>query len=84
MKTLPKCIELNLIAKEFKRNISMSVKMLLPNEDDVGGNEDDIDLKKRSIKIKVVNREIGYTYWWDVDKLSNRYYIIKDLSESYF
>ena len=62
----------------------MSVKMLLPNEDDIGGNEDDIDLKKRSIKIKVVNRQIGYTYWWDVDKLENRYYIIKDLSESYF
>ncbi len=29
LKTLPKCIELNLIAKEFKKNISMSVKMML-------------------------------------------------------
>lgn len=53
MKTLPKCIELNLIAKEFKRNISMSVKMLLPNSE---GEEEDIDMKKRSIKVKVVNR----------------------------
>jgi len=34
LKTLPKCIELNLIAKEFKKNISMSVKMMLANEDD--------------------------------------------------
>ena len=41
-------------------------------------------MKKRSIKIKVVNREVGYTYWWNVDKLSNRYYIIKDMSEQYF
>ncbi len=41
-------------------------------------------MKKRSIKIKVVNREVGYTYWWNVDKLSNRYYIIKDMSQSYF
>jgi hypothetical protein len=29
LKTLPQCIELNLIAKEFKRNINMSVKMLM-------------------------------------------------------
>ncbi len=41
-------------------------------------------MKKRSIQIKVVNKELGYTYWWDVDKLSNRYYIIKDMSEQYF
>jgi hypothetical protein len=33
MKTLPKVIELNLIAKEFKRNISMSVKMMLFSQD---------------------------------------------------
>ena len=83
LKTLPKCIELNLIAKEFKRNISMSVKMLLPNEKE-DDEEQDIDLRRRSIKIKVVNREVGYTYWWDVEKLSNRYYIIKDMSENYF
>ena len=62
----------------------MSVKMLLSDEREEEGNEDDLDLRKRSIKIKVVNREVGYTYWWDIDKLSNRYYIIKDMSETYF
>lgn len=41
-------------------------------------------MKRRSIKIKVVNRESGYNYWWDVEKLENRYYIIKDMSETYF
>ena len=61
----------------------MSVKMLLPNDKD-DDEEQDIDLKRRSIKIKVVNKEVGYSYWWDVDKLSNRYYIIKDMSEHYF
>lgn len=61
----------------------MSVKMLLPNEKE-DEEEHDIDLRRRSIKIKVVNREVGYTYWWDVEKLSNRYYIIKDNSETYF
>lgn len=58
--------------------------MLLSDEREEEGNEDDLDLRKRSIKIKVVNREVGYTYWWDIDKLSNRYYIIKDMSETYF
>lgn len=61
----------------------MSVKMLLPNDREEE-EEHDIDLKKRSIMIKVINREVGYTYWWDVEKLSNRYYIIKDSSEQYF
>ena len=42
--------------------------------------EDDFEMKKRSIKVKVVNREVGYSYWWDTEKLSNRYYIIKDHS----
>lgn len=81
LKTLPKCIELNLIAKEFKKNVSMSVKMMLANEED---EEDDLEMKKRTILIKVINREAGYSYWWDTETLSNRYYIIKDMSEQYF
>lgn len=32
----------------------MSVKMLLPNNE--GNDEEDMDMKKRSIKVKVVNR----------------------------
>ena len=63
MKTLPKCIELNLIAKEFKKNVSMSVKMMLADDD---YDEEDLEMKKRTIAIKVVNREVGYSYWWDV------------------
>jgi hypothetical protein len=61
----------------------MNVKMLLPNERD-DDEDQDLDLKKRSIRIKVVNREVGYSYWWSVDKLENRYYIIKDFSDTYF
>jgi len=33
MKTLPRVIEINLIAKEFKRNISMTTKMMLFSEE---------------------------------------------------
>ncbi len=34
--------------------------------------------------IKVVNKDSGTCYWWDPQTLSNRYYIIKDMSEQYF
>jgi len=70
-----------LIAKEFKKNITLSVRMSISdNEED----DTEIDMKKRSIMIKVVNKDTGYVYWWDVDTLSNRYYIIKDMAEQYF
>lgn len=59
----------------------MSVKMMLADED---YDDEEMEMKKRTIAIKVVNRDVGYSYWWDVDTLSNRYYIIKDLSEQYF
>ena len=59
----------------------MSVKMMLADDD---YDEEDLEMKKRTIAIKVVNREVGYSYWWDVETLSNRYYIIKDMSEQYF
>ena len=81
LKTLPKCIELNLIAKEFKKNVMMSVKMLLSDAEE---DEEDVELRKRQIMIKIVNKDTGYCYWWEPDTLSNRYYIIKDMSENYF
>jgi hypothetical protein len=34
--------------------------------------------------IKIINKDTGYSYWWDTDTLSNRYYIIKDMAEQYF
>ena len=59
----------------------MSVKMLLSDGDD---EEEEVELRKRSIMIKVVNKDAGYCYWWEPETLSNRYYIIKDMSEQYF
>lgn len=32
------------------------------------------------MKVKVTNYDDGYIYWWDSEKLSNRYYIIKDMA----
>jgi hypothetical protein len=50
------------------------------------GDDDDpqLEMKKRTIMVKIVNKDAGYSYWWDPDTLSNRYYIIKDMSENYF
>ena len=59
----------------------MSVKMLLSDGDE---EEEEVELRKRSIMIKVVNKDAGYCYWWEPETLSNRYYIIKDMSEQYF
>jgi hypothetical protein len=59
----------------------MSVKMMLSDGEE---DEEDVELRKRSIMIKVVNKDAGYCYWWEPDTLSNRYYIIKDMSEQYF
>ncbi len=57
--------------------MSLAVKMMLSDIDD---EENQIDMKKRTIMIKVVNKDAGYCYWWDPQTLSNRYYIIKDMS----
>lgn len=46
--------------------------------------EESLEIKKRNILIKVVNKDAGYCYWWDSDTLANRYYIIKDMAENYF
>lgn len=40
--------------------------------------------KKFKIKVVVENLEAGYKYVWELSKFSNRYFIIKDLLESYF
>ncbi len=58
----------------------MNVKMIMFDLDDYCG----VETKKRSVKIKVINREAGYVYWWSLPKLYNRYFIIKDMSDNYF
>lgn len=80
LSVVPNCSEINLIAKEFKRNITMAVKIFMFSEE----NEDEDEQETRNIKVKVVNKETGYVYYWNSDKLLNRYYIIRDMAEMYF
>lgn len=82
-KYIPKTIEMNLIAKEFNRNINVELKLsLLPENletSSLSSNEKFV----RIIKIHVENRELGYNYSWDIDEFNERYQQVKDLWEKY-
>jgi len=58
-KYLPKVLEVNLIAKELKRNVSLSVKLVYFFTDQAEIHGDDEKSKKKKIQIAVNNREEG-------------------------
>lgn len=82
-KLSPNITELNLIAVELKRYLKFSVHLtyFFVDFQDINNYH---QKKKYRIKIKVENKELGYTYFWDLDKFANRYYMIKELLEQYF
>ncbi|KAL4444820.1 hypothetical protein ABPG74_016028 [Tetrahymena malaccensis] len=84
-KFLPKVLELNLIAKELKRNISLQAKIcqLYSDEDEEEPNANTINNKSK-IQIQVDNRELGQVFIWDQAKFNERYYQIKEQLEKYF
>lgn len=71
--------EANLIAKELKRKITFSTKMIrvMPEF----GNLLD---SKTDVVIKVDNAEEGYYYQWDNDKFQNRLLMMRDLLSKFF
>lgn len=84
-KYLPKVLELNLIAKELKRNVSFEAKLKYVYAENLDYNNfNEENAQKGQIQIQVNNREEGQIYLWDLHKFSNRYYIIKDLLDKYF
>ena len=82
-KLSPNITELNLTAKELKRNIHFSVHLTYFFID-FHNISNYHQKKKYRIKIKVDNRELGYSYYWDLEKFANRYFMIKELLEKYF
>ena len=82
-KISPNITELNLIAKELKRHIHFSVHLnyFFVDFHDVSNYQNQ---KKYRITIKVENNELGYTYFWDMEKYANRYFMIKELLEKHF
>ena len=89
-KYLPKILEINLIAKELKKNVSLNAKLSYTFKEGIDFSKGEIsattedDRSKFKILIQVMNREYGYVYYWEVSKFSNRYYVIKDILEAYF
>ena len=82
-KLSPNITELNLTAKELRRNIHFSVHLTYFFID-FHNISNYHQKKKYRIKIKVDNRELGYSYFWDLEKFANRYFMIKELLEKYF
>ena len=82
-KLSPNITELNLIANELRRNIHFSVHLsyFFIDYQNISNYQ---NKKKYRIKIKVDNKELGYTYFWDLDKFADRYFMIKELLEKYF
>lgn len=89
-KHLPKILEINLIAKELKRNINLVAKLAYSYKEDQNllinllNQPEEEKIKKIKIQVKVINRDLGQVFYWDLPKFSNRYYIIKDILEKYF
>lgn len=87
-KYLPKILEINLIAKELKKNVSLNAKLSYTFKEGIDFSKGEANLEdersKFKIIIQVMNREYGYVYYWEVSKFSNRYYLIKDILENYF
>lgn len=83
-KYLTRITEVNLIAKELKRNISFSPYLTYQFTDSQLLDKHNSDKQKQKIKVLVENHEEGYNYVWELSRFSNRYFIIKDLLERYF
>lgn len=79
-KYLSRITEVNLIAKELNKNITLSVKLQNTNILDATHEK----LVKPKILIQVTNREERRRYLWDLKTFKNRYFIIKDLLEKFY
>lgn len=77
-KYMPQVQEVNLIAKELKKNVYFQIKL----GHDVNASEVATDQLK--IRVEGINKDYGYVYQWDTKKFSNRYFIMKDLLDNYF
>lgn len=83
---LPKILELNLIAKELKRNVSFQAKLtyFYIDSHEISVLSVQEKNKKLKIQIQVINKEEGSVYYWSLSKFLNRYFIIKEILDTYF
>ena len=79
----PNIIEANLIAQELNRNISFKpyINYYYMDMENIKAIE---KKKKFRIKIQVDNHELGYSYFWDINKFTSRYFLIRELLDQYY
>lgn len=85
-KFVPLITETNLIARELKREVSFVPYLAyhFSEAHDVGEEVEDENAKMLIMKVKVDNLEAGYFYFWDIEKFTSRYYMIKEMLDDYF
>lgn len=83
LKLNPNITELNLIAHELKRNVFFSPYVTYVYVE-ITSLKDQNKQNRYKIKIKVDNREKGYSYLWDLNKFSSRYFLIKDVLHKFY
>ena len=83
-KHLSQLTEVNLIAKELKRAVAFSVKIMYNY---VSGAELQLYGQEKTVKTKILilvnNRETTTQYFWSLSKFTNRYFMMKDLLEQH-
>ena len=84
-KHLSQITELNLIAKELKRDVVFSVKLVY---NFISGAELHLFGQDKSartkIQVSVQNKETNNQYVWSMSKFTNRYFMIRDLLEQFY
>ena len=82
---MPLINEANLCAREFNRNVTFKTKLISVIPEDI--NKSPIEMlksRKAEIFVKVVDRDSGDVYLWDMEKFMDRLYVIRELVNGYF
>jgi hypothetical protein len=72
--------ELNLMAKELNKKVKFSLDLGPGFLSDESAFENLQDI----IRVKIVNEEVGHLFYWDLNKLQDRYDLIKDILDRFF
>lgn len=70
--------EMNLIAKTFGKQVSLSSKVAYELNEDTNDTPAECHFR-----IEVVNRDHGYVYRWDLPKFDHRYLLVQQLMHSF-
>lgn len=83
LKLSPNITELNLIAKELRRDVVFSPHFSYVYVEP-SGDRGPAQHSRYKVQVRVENREAGATYHWDLNKFSSRYFLIKDLLHRFY